>query len=153
MPGTTYYVFLNFLAFCPPSFFFCGWWLRRLFFTLARTNFFSSLLCFAKSYDSSSIWLMLKNSSPSADEKIKCNYIILKHPVACHLLVNVTDGLSYLQHCLKALNFLKKFSTTCFGTYGHHQLLKLLWCRNCWAHLGLFLVWTQACACFKMACQ
>jgi hypothetical protein len=42
-------------------------------------------------------------------------------------------------------NFFKKWFTTCFGPYGHQQVLNFLWCGNCCAHLVLFLVWSHVC--------
>jgi hypothetical protein len=66
--------------------------------------------------------------------------IIVQHPVAHHLLVNVTAALSHMQHCLKTINFFKKLSTICFGLYGRHQVLQFLWRGIYWAHLVLFHV-------------
>jgi hypothetical protein len=51
-----------------------------------------------------------------------------------------------LKFYLKTLNFFKKFFTTDFGLYGHHQELKLLWCGNSCSHFALFLVWSHVCA-------
>jgi hypothetical protein len=59
---------------------------------------------------------------------------------------NVTDASSYIQHYLNMLNFLKKFSTTCFGSYDNHHVSNLLWCWNCCANLVLFLVRLHVCA-------
>jgi hypothetical protein len=49
---------------------------------------------------------------------------------------NVTDTLSYLQCCLKTLNFLKKSSSN--SPQGHHRVLKFLLCL-----FGLLLVWSH----------
>jgi hypothetical protein len=46
------------------------------------------------------------------------NNITLQHLVPHHLLSNITDALSYMQHHLKISNFLKKFFATCFNLYG-----------------------------------
>jgi hypothetical protein len=47
-------------------------------------------------------------------------------------LVNVTNLLSYMQHCLK------NFSTTCFGLYGHHQML------NSYSEQTAVLIWSYS---------
>jgi hypothetical protein len=66
------------------------------------------------------------------------------------MLSKVTDAPPYMQHNLKTLNLFKKFSTTCFGLYGHHDALKLL-CGNCCAHLVLFLVRSHVCASISLS--
>jgi hypothetical protein len=56
----------------------------------------------------------------------KGHNIITRHPPAHHLLSDVTDPSSYVQHCVKTLPqnliFFKKYFTTCFGLYGHHHV-------------------------------
>jgi hypothetical protein len=41
---------------------------------------------------------------------------------------------------LKFLNPFKNYAAICFGLCGHHQVLELLQCWTCCAHLVLFLV-------------
>lgn len=86
-----------------------------------------------------------------------CKYnIILFHPVAHHLLTNVTDThLTYntVYETLKLVwkscfLFITCFSASlCFDLYGHHQMLKQLWGRNCCALcLVLFFMVSHLCA-------
>jgi hypothetical protein len=57
--------------------------------------------------------------------------IILQHSVAHHLLLNVTDRLSYMQHLLKTLNFLE--GCKIWGFYGgEYEECHLLRCYAMW---------------------
>jgi hypothetical protein len=77
-----------------------------------------------------------------------------------HMLSNVTGAPSYMTHYLKILNFFKELSSTCFGLYGHHHVLRLLWCGNCcpsfyvisYTSLHTYLCvtpwWAAVCVCY-----
>lgn len=48
----------------------------------------------------------------------------------------VTDAPFYMQQYPRTSNLFKKFSTSCFSLYGHHQMLKLSWRGNCFSYIS-----------------